>query len=164
VGISARIPAGFDTIEWFGLGPGESYPDRRDGVFLGNYTHSPAELETPYIVPQENGNRSGVRKITLKHRGGSPGKGPAGNLPGVITILPDAPLNMSVSRYSRENMLAARHTCDLIDTSKGEDGYYLLNIDCAQRGVGTATCGPDTLEQYRVRPGLFKFRLLICGG
>ncbi|MDR0719934.1 MAG: glycoside hydrolase family 2, partial [Treponema sp.] len=161
-GISARIPAGFDAIEWFGLGPGESYPDRKTGVFLGNYTHSPADLETPYIVPPENGNRSGVRKITLKHRD-SPGGGPAGNLPAVITILPDTPLNMSVSRYTQENMLAARHTCDLIDTSKGEDGYYLLNIDCTQRGVGTATCGPDTLEQYRVRPGLFKFRLLISG-
>jgi beta-galactosidase len=120
-------------------------------------------LETPYIVPQENGNRSGVRKITLKHRGASPAKAPAGNLPGLITILPDSPLNMSVSRYTQENMLTARHTCDLIDTSKGEDGYYLLNIDCAQRGVGTATCGPDTLEQYRVRPGLFKFTLVISG-
>jgi beta-galactosidase len=161
VGISARIPAGFGTIEWFGLGPGESYPDRRAGVFLGNYTHSPADLETPYIVPQENGNRSGVRKITLKHNGVSPGEPAAGNLPGVITILPETPLNMSVSRYTPENLFAARHTCDLADTSKGENGYYILNIDCAQRGVGTAACGPDTLEQYRVRPGLFKFRLLF---
>ncbi|MDR1128695.1 MAG: glycoside hydrolase family 2, partial [Treponema sp.] len=161
VGISARIPAGFGAIEWFGLGPGESYPDRRAGVFLGNYTHSPADLETPYIVPQENGNRSGVRKITLRHKGVSPGGLAAGNLPGVITILPETPLNMSVSRYTPENLFAARHTCDLADTSKGENGYYILNIDCAQRGVGTAACGPDTLEQYRVRPGLFKFRLLF---
>ncbi|MDR2247129.1 MAG: DUF4981 domain-containing protein [Treponema sp.] len=177
VGISARIPAGFGIIEWFGLGPGESYPDRKAGVFLGNYTHAPADLETPYIVPQENGNRSGVRKITLKHRGGSAGCPPdrpssssssspssspiVGNLPGRITILPDSPINMSVSRYTQENMLAARHTCDLIDTTKGGEGYYFLNIDCAQRGVGTATCGPDTREQYRVRPGVFKFRLLL---
>jgi beta-galactosidase len=163
VGISARIPANFGVIEWFGLGPGESYPDRKAGVFLGNYTHTPAELETPYILPQENGNRSGVRRITLKHRDGAPVKLPEGNLLGQITIVPDSPINMSVSRYTQENMLAARHTCDLIDTSKGEGGYYLLNIDCAQRGVGTATCGPDTLEQYRIRPGLFKFRLLISG-
>jgi beta-galactosidase len=148
VGISARIPANFTNVEWFGLGPGESYPDRLRGVFLGNYAQTPAEMETPYIVPQENGNRSGVRKISL----------------GGITILPDAPLNMSVSRYTPENMLEARHTRDLIDISKGGNGRYILNIDCAQRGVGTAACGPDTLEQYRVRPGLFKFRLLIHGG
>jgi beta-galactosidase len=145
VGISAKIPASFTTIEWFGLGPGESYPDRLTGVFLGNYAQTPAELETPYIVPQENGNRSGVRKINI----------------GDITILPGTPLNMSVSRYTPENLLAARHTSDLIDVSKGENGYYTLNIDCAQRGLGTATCGPDTLEQYRIRPGSFKFRLLI---
>jgi beta-galactosidase len=160
VGISARIPPGFDSIQWFGLGPGESYPDRRAGVFLGNYTHSPAELETPYIVPQENGNRSGVRSIALNY---AQGRKPPENLPGAILILPDRPLNMSVSRYTQDNMYAARHTCDLVDISKGEGGYYLLNIDCAQRGVGTATCGPDTLEQYRVRPGLFKFTLLLGG-
>jgi beta-galactosidase len=163
IGIGARIPADYGVIEWFGLGPGESYPDRKTGVFLGNYTHTPGELETPYIVPQENGNRSGVRKITLKRGNGAPVKLPEGNLPGKISILPDRPINMSVSRYTIENMLAARHTRDLVDTSTGEAGYYLLNIDCAQRGVGTATCGPDTLEQYRVRPGLFKFRLLIGG-
>jgi beta-galactosidase len=39
----------------------------------------------------------------------------------------------------------------------------MLNIDIAQRGVGTATCGPDTLEQYRVRGGLFSMRLYISG-
>ena len=163
IGLCARIPAAYNNIEWFGLGPGESYPDRLTGVFLGTYTHSIADLETPYIVPQENGNRSGARRITIKRSGDSTDKTGADILPAAITILPDQPLNMSVSRYSPENMLAALHTCDLTDLTKGENGYYILNIDCAQRGVGTATCGPDTLEQYRIRPGLFKFRLLISG-
>jgi beta-galactosidase len=153
VGISANIPAFWDTVEWFGLGPEESYPDRLRGVFMGNYRNSPAELETPYIVPQENGNRSGLRKFTVIRNDGI--------TPGAITVTPDTPVNVSLSRYTMENMFAARHTCELIDVSKGGKGYYILNFDCAQRGVGTATCGPDTLEQYRLRPGLFKFRLLM---
>jgi beta-galactosidase len=162
IGVSARLPACFGVIHWFGLGPGESYPDRKAGVFLGNYTHTPQELKTPYIVPQENGNRSGVRKIVLR-RDSALGKGSTGELPGVITILPDRPVNMSVSCYTLENMLAARHTSELIDTTHGPEGYYQLNLDCAQRGLGTATCGPDTLEPYRVRPGLCRLRLVMGG-
>ncbi|MDR3191590.1 MAG: hypothetical protein LBT87_00830, partial [Treponema sp.] len=62
-----------------------------------------------------------------------------------------------------ENLLAALHTCDLQDTFEGGKGRYFISIDMAQRGVGTATCGPDTLEKYRVRPGLFKLRLYLSG-
>jgi beta-galactosidase len=70
---------------------------------------------------------------------------------------------MSVLRYTQENMLEALHTCDLVDTAKGLNGYFTLNIDAAQRGVGTATCGPDTRDEYRVRAGLYTMRLYIGG-
>jgi beta-galactosidase len=155
VGITARIPACYGAIRWFGAGPQESYPDRRAGAFLGCYEDSPASLEVPYIVPQENGNRSGVRRLTLLGKEVPPG------LPRSLTIRADKPVHFSVSRYTRENLLAALHTTDLVDTSPGAAGYYTLNIDCAQRGVGTATCGPDTLEKYRLRPGIFTMRLSI---
>ncbi|MDR0638991.1 MAG: DUF4981 domain-containing protein [Spirochaetaceae bacterium] len=157
-GLTAKIPARYGNIEWFGLGPGESYPDRQDGVFLGTWTHTPAELETPYVVPQENGNRSGVRRITLLNP--SPG---TDNAPSAITVLPCQPVNMSVSRYTFENHYAALHTCDLEDTTQGENGYYTLNVDITQRGVGTATCGPDTREAYRLRPGLYRLRFIVTG-
>jgi beta-galactosidase len=154
-GISAKIPACYDTISWFGEGPHESYPDRRAGAFLGSWEHAAAELETPYIVPQENGCRTGVRLIRLW------GKSIPPESPQSITIAPDKPVMMSACRYSPENMLEALHTCDLRDLSAGTGGYYFLNIDCAQRGVGTGACGPDTLEQYRVRPGIFTMKLYI---
>jgi beta-galactosidase len=153
VGVTAKIPACYDTLEWFGEGPQEAYPDRRTGAFLGPWEHSVAGLEVPYLVPQENGNRMGVRRIRLLKKNGAPGSGPS------LVITTDKPVMMSCSRYTQENMFEALHTCDLQDLSAGEGGYYFLNIDCAQRGLGTAACGPDTLEQYRVRPGLFTMRL-----
>jgi beta-galactosidase len=155
VGITARVPAYYGFISWFGAGPQESYPDRLAGAFLGSYSHRIAELETPYIVPQENGNRSGLRSLTLTGDRIPPGK------PASLTIRPDRPLNFSVSRYSQENQLEALHTIDLADLSAGPEGYYFLNIDLAQRGVGTATCGPDTRDEYRLRAGLFRARLYI---
>jgi beta-galactosidase len=156
VGITAEVPAAYETISWFGAGPGESYPDRLAGAFLGRYRHSPAELETPYVVPQENGNRSGLRSLSLLG-------GEAAGEPRTLSLWTDRPVNFSVSRYSQENMLKALHTCDLQDLSAGPGGFYYLNIDIAQRGVGTATCGPDTRDEYRLRPGFFRMKLFLQG-
>ncbi|GHV69599.1 hypothetical protein AGMMS49928_12420 [Spirochaetia bacterium] len=153
VGITAPVSAAYGDVSWFGAGPDESYPDRLAGAFLGRYQHTVEEMETPYVMPQENGNRSFVRNFTLQKKGGA----------GSLSVWCDTPLNMSLSRYTQENLLNAFHTPDLKDTSKGEKGYYTLNIDAAQRGVGTATCGPDTRQEYRVRPGLYKMRIYLGG-
>ena len=155
VGISAIVPAYYNSISWLGAGNEESYPDRLAAAFLGEYHGSPIELEVPYIVPQENGNRSGVRRLTLSGDAVPQGK------PRCLSIRPDRPLNFSVSRYTQENMFKALHTIDLVDVSAGENGYYFLNIDIAQRGVGTATCGPDTRPEYRVWGGVYRARLYI---
>ncbi|MDR1220227.1 MAG: DUF4981 domain-containing protein [Treponema sp.] len=163
VGVTAQIPALYDTVAWLGEGPHESYPDRRAGAFLGRWEHSIAELEVPYIVPQENGCRMGVRLIRLskKDAASSAASGAAfGDSPSVA-IATDKPVMMSVCRYTQENMFEALHTCDLQDLSAGDDGYFFLTVDCAQRGVGTAACGPDALEQYRVYPGLYSMRLYL---
>jgi beta-galactosidase len=100
----------------------------------------------------------GVRLIRLSQKNADPDTVP-GDFP-PVTIAADTPVMMSVCRYTQENMLYAPHTSDLQDLSTG-DGYYFLNIDCAQRGVGTASCGPDVLERYRVRPGIFTMRLYL---
>ncbi|MDR3147991.1 MAG: DUF4981 domain-containing protein [Treponema sp.] len=157
IGLSAPVSAAYDTISWFGAGPDESYPDRLAAAFLGRYRHRVADLETRYVVPQENGNRSLVRNLSLLNASPAPGK------PRALSIWCDTPLNMSALRYTQENMLEALHTCDLVDTTTGPAGYFTLNLDLAQRGVGTATCGPDTRPEYRVRPGLYHMRLYIGG-
>jgi len=161
VGISAKVPSCYKSISWLGAGKEESYPDRLAAAFLGEYSGTVQELEVPYVVPQDNGNRSGMRRITLS--GTHKGK------PSSITIRPDKPVNFSVSRYTQENLLKALHTIDLADVSTscnevsraGDNGYYFLNIDIAQRGVGTATCGPDTRPEYLVWGGVYNMRLFI---
>jgi beta-galactosidase len=155
VGLSARIPGYYSHISWFGLGPQESYPDRCMGAFLGRYEDTPASLEVPYIMPQENGNRSGVRSITLS------GPQVPRDKPGSILIRPNKPVNMGASRYSPENLFTGLHTPDLKDLSQGPDGYWFLSLDIAQRGLGTGSCGPDTLEAYRIFGGSFGLRLFI---
>jgi beta-galactosidase len=157
IGVTAAVRAAYDTVSWFGAGPDESYPDRMAGAFLGRYRHKVAGMETPYVMPQENGNRSLVRNFTLLN------ESPASGQPKALTVWCAKPMNMSVSRYTQKNMLEAMHTCDLVDTTGGPGGFFTLNIDVAQRGVGTATCGPDTRDEYRVRGGLYTMRLYIGG-
>ncbi|MDR0601764.1 MAG: DUF4981 domain-containing protein, partial [Treponema sp.] len=155
IGVTSAFPACYDTVTWFGLGPHETYPDRLAGAFLGRYTAKAADMGTPYVVPQENGGRSRVRWLSLSGE-----KVPAGK-PGAIVIHFAEPVYFGVRKYTSENMAAALHTPDLVDVSLGENGYFLLDIDCARRGVGTATCGPDTRQEYRVRPGFFRMRFYI---
>lgn len=155
VGITADIPGYYADLSWFGAGPEESYADRRAAAFLGRYSGGVTDLEVPYAVPQENGNRTGLRSLSIRGK-----QVPAGK-PAAFTLRPDKPVNFSVSRYTQENMMAALHTCELNDVYAGGKGYYILNIDIAQRGLGTATCGPDTREEYLVRPGVYRMRLYI---
>ena len=108
----AQIPSSYREISWFGEGPYESYPDRKDAAFLGRYRHSIKDFEVPYIVPQENGARSGVRNFTLINLD------PLKN----ITICAEEKISIGCSRYSQENMWKAMHTCDLKDLSHGDDG------------------------------------------
>ena len=151
VGIMAEIPASYTEVSWFGEGPHESYPDRREAAFLGRYKHSIPDFEVPYVVPQENGNRGGVRNLTLINRDSSKN----------ITICFENPVNINCSRYSLENQWESLHTCDLKDLTHGSEGKWFLYIDITQRGVGTATCGPDTREEYKVRGGFFKIKMYI---
>jgi len=59
-------------------------------------------------------------------------------------------------RYSEEQLFAAYHTNELKDS-----GAIHVRLDLRQRGVGTATCGPDTLPEYRINPGRYRFAIKL---
>ncbi|MCX7655911.1 MAG: DUF4981 domain-containing protein [Treponemataceae bacterium] len=140
----------FSHIEWFGLGPHETYSDRRAGALLGRWQATIEQLVTPYIVPQEQGNRHQVRWLTLYQE----------ERP-LLWISSDRPFDFSVSPYSERELWETRHWDELPPFEVACHEGLWLNLDIAQRGVGTATCGPDTLESYRVYPGLYRIRLYM---
>ncbi|MCR4714535.1 MAG: hypothetical protein K5751_09195 [Treponemataceae bacterium] len=152
IGLTAKISSAYENVKWYGKGAHESYNDRCAGSPLGCYTSKLHDMETPYIVPQENGNRYGVRWLEI--RGGSEDAGGSNGSKGGFRIESDTPFCFSVMHHEASDLWRCFHMNELTDTTK--NGYYILNLDIAQRGVGTATCGPDTLEQYRVKPGTYK--------
>jgi beta-galactosidase len=65
-----------------------------------------------------------------------------------VRVTPERPCDGSVSHLSPDDLFAARHTVEL--TPRPE---VLVNLDVAQRGLGTASCGPDTLDRYKIAAG-----------
>ena len=65
------LPTGLDQVSWYGRGFQETYCDRKTGAKIGRYEAKVAELETPYMRPQENGNRVDVRSVEIRREDGS---------------------------------------------------------------------------------------------
>ena len=134
VGLHLTGPAELDLVEWLGAGPGEAYADSRQAVRFGRYRLRVDDMQTPYVHPQENGNRTGVRWAHLTSPAG------AGLL---VTGRPT--FELTVRRWSSAELAAARHPYDL----RPADRVH-VNVDLAQHGLGSASCGPGVLPPYRL--------------
>lgn len=141
LGIRLRLPADIDQVEWLGLGPGESYPDRRAGVWPGRFIGGLADQLFPYVVPQESGNRESLNWICARN---AKGRG--------LLACSTRKFSGSVLPYTPEDLIAASHPHELPET-----GSVYMNLDIRQRGLGTASCGPDTLDIYKIFPGEYQF-------
>ena len=137
LGVSLTLPEGFEDVAWFGRGPLENYVDRKRAAWIGRFEGAVAGQYVPYVLPQEHGGKTELRWIELA--------GPHAT----VRLTPEATCEGSVSHFAPEDLFAARHTTDL--TPRAE---VLVNLDVAQRGLGTASCGPDTLERYRIAAGV----------
>ncbi|MDQ3814105.1 MAG: DUF4981 domain-containing protein [Armatimonadota bacterium] len=145
VGVTLTLVPALNFLRWSGRGPHESYCDRKRGAAVGLYSGTVAEQYVPYIVPQEHGNKTDVRWFTLE----APGQH------GLLFAGKDW-LECSASHFTADDLFHATHTIDLAPRAE-----VIVNIDYAQRGLGTASCGPDTLEKYRIPPGRFEFTYRI---
>ena len=143
-GLRLALPATQDSVQWYGLGPGEGYIDTKAGLRLGRWAAPVDALFFNYIFPQENGNRTETRWAAFAD---DYGRG--------FMVTADKPFDFSASWFTQENLTAASHTTDLQHAD-----YISLNLDIAQDGIGTASCGPAPLDKYRlkIQPYAIKFR------
>jgi beta-galactosidase len=153
VGVVCSLVASLDSARWFGLGPHETYADRKAGSRLGVWEADLAGLSVPYIVPQENGNRHSVRWAEFAPVGGGRAAAPA------LRVAGDAPFDFTLTPYTDRELWEAKHWDRLPSFAVAASRGSVLHLDAVQRGVGTATCGPDTLERFRLRPGVYRFAL-----
>jgi hypothetical protein len=151
IGLQMVLPGGHDNFAWYGRGPHESYVDRKQGAPVGVYAGTVDEQYVPYVVPQENGNKTDVRWAALTKANG------VGLLAVAMDSDRDSPwLNVSVHHFSTEDLTEATHTYEL--TRRNE---VTLNLDYAQSGLGNGSCGPGVLPQYLLQPEEVRFSIRL---
>ncbi len=121
VGLSMRLPKQFHKVNWYGLGPEENYIDRLHGARLGVYETTAEENLTRYIVPQECGNRAGVRWMTVTDEAGE----------GLGIEMDGAPLEVTVLPYTASELTNAMHPDELPPVS-----YTVVDVAMKRMGVG----------------------------
>jgi beta-galactosidase len=142
LGVRFAVPAGLDGVEWYGRGPGEAYPDSHLAARVGRFSASVADLQTPYLMPQENGSRTEVRWASLGGR---------------LRIEGRPHFELTVRPWTSEALAAARHPTDLVP----DPDWLWVNADLAHNGLGSASCGPGVLPQYRLNPAPSVFGLVL---
>jgi len=135
VGVRIDFAPGLENVRYFGRGPWDNYNDRRASALVGIYETSVDEFYIPYVMPQEHGHRTDVRWLELTRAGRAPG----------VRIGATPTFECNVGHFSAEDLYAAKHTIDLVRRPE-----IIVYLDAAHRGLGTASCGPDTQPEYRI--------------
>ena len=137
VGVRLALPLAYQHVTWYGRGPHENYPDRKQGAAIGRYHGSVDEQFVPYGRPQENGGKCDVRWTCLTDEAGNG-----------LRFSGDRPLHFAVMRYTAADLAAAGHLHEL----RPRDQIY-CTFDCLMSGLGNESCGPGVLPAYQIAPG-----------
>lgn len=154
IGLNLRLPKSFQDVKWYGRGPGESYPDKKTSQRIGVWdVKSISDLQTPYDVPQENGNRIDTRWVTI---GSETSKL---HMRRVADDVDTQNFSFAASHHSADTIQKAQHPPDLV-----EDDATLLRLDAEVSGVGTAACGPGVRPDLmaKCKETAFSFELQLC--
>ncbi len=126
---------------WYGRGPQESYPDKKLAARLGQYEALVGDLHEDYVRPQENSAHEDTLFVSLTDETGA----------GLLFSSPQG-FSFTAHDYADEDLDRAQHGPEL---ERQEDVY--LNIDGAMGGLGSNSCGPETLPAYQVKPGVIRY-------
>lgn len=134
--LQAFFNPALETIEWYGRGPIENYQDRKNAAYIGRYSSTVTNMQEQYIRAQSMGERCDARWLTLVD-----GKGKG------IKISAADTFDFSALHYTDKDLQNVKFGHDLQDIRRAE---IVLNLDCIQRGLGNASCGPGPRPQYEI--------------
>ena len=134
IGIFMKGNKELQKTKWYGLGPGESYPDSKSASSMGIYDSTVDDLQTRYLYPQENGHRENVKWFGLY-----------ADQDGLLCKM-EKPLGWNLSNYSDESLEIAQHPYEI---EEAED--VLIHLDYLHSGLGSNSCGEEQQEKYKVK-------------
>jgi beta-galactosidase/beta-glucuronidase len=145
LGVRLHLPGEYEQLAWYGRGPHETYSDREQGARMGLYRSTVHGQFVPYVTPQEHGNKTGVRWVALTDEDGS----------GLMAVGRPT-LSVSAHHYAARDLAQARHTHELCPRQD-----ICLNLDLAQSGLGSESCGPGVLPQYQLDERVYRYSLRL---
>ncbi len=152
LGVFCALDPSFDDLAWYGLGPNETAEDRLDGALLGIWQSTVTEQTVDYLHPQDHGHHHGTRWVEL--RGADERK--------IRVDAVSGPFCFATRPHSDAALERAETTADLArDRADDPDPRTWLYLDHRVRGVGTGSCGPDTLPKYRIGPGRYEWSMTM---
>jgi len=140
LGMEFTLPSDANEFSYYGRGPRENYCDMRHSTKVGEYSSTAEGEYVNYVRPQEHGNHTDVRRLTI----------------GGLEFRTKTGFEFAVSEYSTAALEAANHTGEL-----KKDGNIHLRVDYKVSGVGSAACGPDLREEYRLSEKEIRFEFSI---
>ena len=143
-GVRMFLDKKLSDARYFGMGPQESYRDKHQAASHGLYRANVSDLHEDYIRPQENGSHYDCGYVELNNsRYG-------------IAAFSGSTFSFNASYYTQEELEKKTHNYELTESDS-----VVLCVDYALNGIGSNSCGPVVLDQYRFNDVLFRFQFTL---
>ena len=143
-GVRMFLDKKLSAVRYFGMGPQESYCDKHQAASHGLYRADVGDLHEDYIRPQENGSHYDCEYVELNN-----------SRYGIVVSAENA-FSFNASYYTQEELEEKTHNYELIESDS-----VVFCVDYALNGIGSNSCGPVVLEQYRFDDVLFRFQFTL---
>ena len=143
-GVRMFLDKKLSAVRYFGMGPQESYCDKHQAASHGLYRADVGDLHEDYIRPQENGSHYDCEYVELNN-----------SRYGIVVSAENA-FSFNASYYTQEELEKKTHNYELIESDS-----VVFCVDYALNGIGSNSCGPVVLDQYRFDDVLFRFQFTL---
>lgn len=143
-GVRMFLDKKISAVRYFGMGPQESYCDKHQAASHGLYRADVGDLHEDYIRPQENGSHYDCEYVELNN-----------SRYGIVASAEKA-FSFNASYYTQEELEKKTHNYELIESDS-----VVFCVDYALNGIGSNSCGPVVLDQYRFDDVLFRFQFTL---
>ena len=143
-GVRMFLDKKLSVVRYFGMGPQESYCDKHQAASHGLYRADVGDLHEDYIRPQENGSHYDCEYVELNN-----------SRYGIVASAEKA-FSFNASYYTQEELEKKTHNYELTESDS-----VVFCVDYALNGIGSNSCGPVVLEQYRFDDVLFRFQFTL---
>ena len=143
-GVRMFLDKKLSAVRYFGMGPQESYCDKHQAASHGLYRADVGDLHEDYIRPQENGSHYDCEYVELNN-----------SRYGIVASAEKA-FSFNASYYTQEELEKKTHNYELTESDS-----VVFCVDYALNGIGSNSCGPVVLDQYRFDDVLFRFQFTL---